>query len=327
MTHLPPQPNNDTPDDVLLLSAYIDDELTASERATLEDRLNDDPALRRELEELRTTTALLRDMPTVTPPRSFALDAEQVRPRRSLLASPFFTGTMGVLRFGGLAAALVVAVTVTTLIYLGQADGETAQVADAPPVPESAAPDGMGGGAPEAGMLRQGETAPPAAADTPAEAEEVAPMLGEAAPTAPAAAAEAAPSPPPEEQAATILEEDAAAADEAAESEAETEAEAAPAADEPPAATPPPIGPTPLGTPTLDAPAVATQEAADLADEVETSVVDQENAASTTQDLAEPQIEPEAEPAPAPVPLIVLVGLALVALLGGGWWLWRRQRR
>jgi anti-sigma factor RsiW len=313
MTHLPPQPNSNTDDDILLLSAYIDDALTADERATLEQRLSADPALRDELESLRTTASLLHDLPSVAPPRSFTLDPEQVQPRRSFLASPIFTGSMGLLRFGGVAAALVLAVAVTALVYTGQITGMPEQAAEAPPLPQTTAP--ASAGAPEAGMMRQGTAAPPAMADAPA---------GDA--------------PPPDEQAATLMEEEAAeeaAPEEAAPEEAIEEAEeefaadeAAPAeADDEAAAA---LLPTPASTPPPEGAIVATQEAAELAEEAETSVVEQENAASTARDLEDDAPELEAEPAPAsttPLPLLVVGALLTLALLGAGWFIWQRQRR
>jgi anti-sigma factor RsiW len=307
MTHLPPQPNSNTDDDILLLSAYIDDELTGEERATLEQRLRTDPALRDELESLRTTATLLHDLPSVAPPRSFTLDPQEVQPRRSFLASPIFTGSMGLLRFGGVAAALVLAVAVTALVYTGQITGMPEQAAEAPPLPQTTAP--ASAGAPESGMMRQGTAAPPAIADAPA---------GDV--------------PPPEEQAMTLMEEEAEeeAAAEAAPEEAadEAAAEAAPeeAADEAAAA----LAPTPAGTPPSEGALVATQEAAELAEEAETSVVEQESAASTTQDLEDEATELEAEPAPAsaaPLPLLVVGALLTLALLGAGWFIWQRQRR
>ncbi|WP_298818776.1 anti-sigma factor family protein [Chloroflexus sp.] len=71
-----------------LLSAYIDNQLTLAERATLERRLAGDPTLRRELAELRATRDLLRDQPWVAPPRSFTLTPEMVSARRRAFTLP-----------------------------------------------------------------------------------------------------------------------------------------------------------------------------------------------------------------------------------------------
>ncbi len=72
--------------DLELLSAYLDDQLEGPTRSDLERRLADDPRLRSELEELRSTTVLLHELPTLTPPRSFTLDPATVQPRRSRYA-------------------------------------------------------------------------------------------------------------------------------------------------------------------------------------------------------------------------------------------------
>lgn len=56
-----------------LLSAYLDGQLSAEERTRLEARLATDPTLRAELEALRRTVALVRDLPTVAVPRNFIL--------------------------------------------------------------------------------------------------------------------------------------------------------------------------------------------------------------------------------------------------------------
>lgn len=59
--------------DILLLSAYMDDELTPAEKAMVEARLLAEKALHQELEELRAVSALLRQMPLLKAPRSYAL--------------------------------------------------------------------------------------------------------------------------------------------------------------------------------------------------------------------------------------------------------------
>jgi hypothetical protein len=61
------------PQDLELLSAFLDDELTPAERATLERRLQREPALAEELDSLRQTVNLVRQMPIRKAPRSFAL--------------------------------------------------------------------------------------------------------------------------------------------------------------------------------------------------------------------------------------------------------------
>lgn len=101
MTIRSSQANQRSDEDLELLSAYIDNQLSAAERANLEKRLRADPALRAELEELRTTALVLRDLPPLPPPRSFTLDPAMVKQRRA-----WFQGWVG--RFGGALAALAV---------------------------------------------------------------------------------------------------------------------------------------------------------------------------------------------------------------------------
>lgn len=82
MTTLLPSPSELPEYDRELLSAYIDNELTPTERAALEQRLRVEPSLRRELAELRTVRDLLREQPWVTPPRTFTLTPEMAGVRR-----------------------------------------------------------------------------------------------------------------------------------------------------------------------------------------------------------------------------------------------------
>ncbi len=59
--------------DYELLSTYIDGALTARERTLLEQRLAAEPELRRELDSLRQTVRLIRQMPALSAPRDFTL--------------------------------------------------------------------------------------------------------------------------------------------------------------------------------------------------------------------------------------------------------------
>jgi hypothetical protein len=81
-----------------LLSAYLDDQLSAEDHAHLEARLAADSALRSELEMLRRTVALVRDLPPQPVPRNFILPqtaAPKARPepvaRRPRWLAPFLT--------------------------------------------------------------------------------------------------------------------------------------------------------------------------------------------------------------------------------------------
>ena len=60
------------------LSAYLDGRLERSEAARLEARLNRDPQLRLELQELRATVRVLSGLPQVQAPRSFTLQPQAV---------------------------------------------------------------------------------------------------------------------------------------------------------------------------------------------------------------------------------------------------------
>ncbi len=152
MNNLPQSQSTD--DDLVLLSSYLDRRLAPAEQQAVEERLQVDHALQTELDELRITTALLRDLEPVVPPRSFTLDPEQVRPRR-----PLFVGWM---RLGSLLAALVLALTVTTVYsLLGQtvAPVSKTMLQDEPVLPES----GQSEPAPRLAPL---QPAPPAVADS-----------------------------------------------------------------------------------------------------------------------------------------------------------------
>lgn len=57
-----------------LLSAYLDDEVTAAERALVEAAIAADPAVARQVESLRQTIYLLQALPPLALPRAFTLD-------------------------------------------------------------------------------------------------------------------------------------------------------------------------------------------------------------------------------------------------------------
>ncbi len=62
-----------------LLSAYIDGAVTGAERLAIEQAVNDDPDVAWRLTTLQETVSLLRSLPVVQAPRSFALTAQQLR--------------------------------------------------------------------------------------------------------------------------------------------------------------------------------------------------------------------------------------------------------
>ncbi|MEQ9032954.1 MAG: hypothetical protein RLP44_29815, partial [Aggregatilineales bacterium] len=67
-----------TEQDYELLSAYLDEMLTSSEREALEARLSIEPDLRRELNALRQTVALMRQLPVMKAPRNYTLTPAMV---------------------------------------------------------------------------------------------------------------------------------------------------------------------------------------------------------------------------------------------------------
>ncbi|HEC22146.1 MAG TPA: hypothetical protein ENI95_04425 [Chloroflexi bacterium] len=218
--------------DLILLNAYLDDELPAGERAAFEQRLARDPALRAELEALQVTVSLMQMAERVPVPRNFTLDpAVYGKPeRRGLLA--------GLFRPAGL--AVVGATLSTVMLCVGAILFAGGQI--------------TGGGAATVAM----EAAP-------AEAPQInAPEF-----QAEAAVEEAAPEGLPQEEeapAAEAMEEAAPAADEAAEAPSLAEEEALPpsgASGEatgsqpeegaPEAAFPTEVAPLPAPTPTAGA--------------------------------------------------------------------------
>ncbi|MBN1313169.1 MAG: hypothetical protein JXB30_17305 [Anaerolineae bacterium] len=70
--------------DLILLNAYLDDELTARERANFESRLEKDEILQAEMKSLRSTAALLGMAQRVPVPHNFTLDPDVYgKPTRS----------------------------------------------------------------------------------------------------------------------------------------------------------------------------------------------------------------------------------------------------
>jgi hypothetical protein len=102
--------------DLEILSAYLDRQLSAEEQATLEMRLQAEPALQTELDELRSTVMLLHDLEPLVPPRSFTLDPALVLPGR-----PWWAGWL--LQSGGVVAAFMVVLALAAL-YAGMQQTE-----------------------------------------------------------------------------------------------------------------------------------------------------------------------------------------------------------
>lgn len=103
--------------DAELLSAYVDEQLSAAERAELEARLQSDSELRAELIALRQTLRLVRELPTLRAPRDLRLRPEQVAPVPQLVVLPRAPRVWRVL---GAAAAGLALVLVGGLFLLSQ---------------------------------------------------------------------------------------------------------------------------------------------------------------------------------------------------------------
>lgn len=107
-----PQPNMLPEQDSELLSAYLDNQLNSGEQAAVERRLQQEPALRNELGELRAAVSALRQLEAVRPPRSFTLDPAMVRRPRPLFSLSWL------MQFGSSLAGLVL-ILLATLQLLG----------------------------------------------------------------------------------------------------------------------------------------------------------------------------------------------------------------
>ena len=97
-----------TPQDFDRLSAYLDHQLSAAEKAKLEKRLAREPELKSALADLRMTVRALRTLPTVKPPRNFTLSRAQAQ---ALQRRPR-PGLTPVLRLATVFAALALVVVV-----------------------------------------------------------------------------------------------------------------------------------------------------------------------------------------------------------------------
>lgn len=112
--------------DLELLSAYIDGDLPARQVAALERRLEDEPNLRRAMEEMRETVRLLHSLPALDPPRSYALTPEMAGLREPPPSYP-------VLRLATALAALAFFVVVGLDAISGMALGAARETSQLPP--------------------------------------------------------------------------------------------------------------------------------------------------------------------------------------------------
>jgi hypothetical protein len=169
-------PDERTPRDQAQLSAYLDSRLPEKERRKIEARLQAEPELARDLEELRRTIMALRSLPQVRVPRSFTLTPEMAGIRRSAAGYPALQLATA------LAALALVVVTGIDLAGLSAPTdlpaGEEAPAAleaEAPremvPLIEEEPVGGMGGGGADAPPQVMGTPSPGQAETEPLPAE------------------------------------------------------------------------------------------------------------------------------------------------------------
>jgi len=82
--------NQFTTRDYELISAYLDNQLSAKDREQFEIRLKAEPALRKELQEIGKTRTLLRNLPKLKAPHNYFIKVEPVRAKSSLRLAPIF---------------------------------------------------------------------------------------------------------------------------------------------------------------------------------------------------------------------------------------------
>lgn len=96
------------------LSAYLDNALSAQDKAEFEQRLKREPALREQYENLRRTKIILGSLPRIQAPRNFTLTPEMVKVRRKK-RQPLFTA----LRLASSLAAILLVVLFGVELIIG----------------------------------------------------------------------------------------------------------------------------------------------------------------------------------------------------------------
>jgi hypothetical protein len=92
--------------DLETLSAYLDGELTQADSLAVRARLQDDPGLKAQLENLRKTKTTVGSLPRLRAPHNFTLTPDMVTVRRSKKSAPF----VGTLRLASALAAILLVV-------------------------------------------------------------------------------------------------------------------------------------------------------------------------------------------------------------------------
>jgi len=157
-----------------LLSAYLDGELNARDRARLENRLQTSTDLRSALDDLQRTRALLRTQPRLRAPRNFTLTAESAGIRSSSRPAPRLSPIFGMV--SAFASFLLVAVVLSELVVKSPTMSAR-QISAAPTTfsevqnVETLAVEAAAGAA-GAPAVEEGAQAPPALQQSPADAQE-----------------------------------------------------------------------------------------------------------------------------------------------------------
>jgi anti-sigma factor RsiW len=89
------------------LSAYLDGRLEGAERTALEDRLNREEGLRRQLDELRSVRDSLRVLPVLQPPRALTLSRAQVGSEKNAPSGFFRAFSPRAMSFASALAAMM----------------------------------------------------------------------------------------------------------------------------------------------------------------------------------------------------------------------------
>ncbi len=162
------------------LSAYMDNALSDSERARVRAHIESCLDCRADYIELRATRQLMRDMPTISPPRAFTIRPEMVAPRTG-----FWQGLLSRRLSPALASGSALAFALLVLVLVGSYSsgrpssasvalpqnfapaagpmaGETSVARNAAPSNESS-PDGDQAALPTAAMARPAQPANPPA--------------------------------------------------------------------------------------------------------------------------------------------------------------------
>lgn len=112
-----------TPEDVAVLSAYLDNALSADEHTALEQRLQYDAHLQAHLEKLRQTVDLLHTLPRLKAPRDFRLDpAVYGKPKANKIV-PFSQKLIW--RLSGIAVAASIVLVMGALLMSSLNDDDT----------------------------------------------------------------------------------------------------------------------------------------------------------------------------------------------------------